>query len=458
MATASVGAIELPIARTGMRTIDELLLSEPREDLSVEYKGWLDLSTNNGRATIAKAAIALANHGGGFIVLGFTENQNALVSQAKLEGIPPITQDAVNAAVRRYADPEFHVEVHDLTHPSTGIEHVVVSVPSVPVMSKRNCESILFQNRCYIRKPGPRSEEPQNGDEWRTLLNRCVRAQREDMLNAIRAIVTGGIEVGNAVPTAEEALAAFAEAAQRRWSDIVADLPSTTSARFPLGYYEMAFSLAGADPAASLKELLDRLSTARRIKLTGWSAFLAMHIPGLAPYPHEDFVEAWLGRPISGATDVASLEPVRCDFWRASRSGQLYTIRGYLEDSSPDRPPGTCMDMAVPVWRVGEGLLFATRLAETFEGVKQILVRCRFTGLKGRALVSIDNSRIAFGDSISRTNDVLVQTRATPAEVQDSLTELTLQLLTPLYERFDFFQLPISLVDQELQKLRHSRF
>ena len=39
----------------------EPLVSEPREDLSVEYKDWLDLTTNEHRATLAKAAIALGS-------------------------------------------------------------------------------------------------------------------------------------------------------------------------------------------------------------------------------------------------------------------------------------------------------------------------------------------------------------------------------------------------------------
>jgi hypothetical protein len=443
-----------------MATINELetLLSEPREDLSVEYKDWLDLSANNGRATIAKAAIALANHGGGFIVLGFAESQNGFVSQARPEELPPITQDAVNAAVRRFADPEFHVEVYHLTHPITGIEHVVVGVPeaTVPVMSKRACENVLLQNRCYIRKPGPRSEEPQTGEEWRMLLNRCVRAQREDMLDAIRAIVTGRIEVGQASPTAEEELVAFAEAAHQRWAELVADLPTTTPAKFPHGYYEMAFALAGAAPAANLADLQDRLAAARRIKLTGWSTFLAMSTPGWSPYPHEDFVEAWVGRPVR--EDAASREPAHCDFWRASRHGQLYTIRGYAEDGLPNRQPGTCFDVTMPVWRVAEGLLFASRLAETFEGVEQILIRCRFTGLEGRALVSVTGNRAVFGDDVSQTNDILLQARATPGQVRDNLAEIMLQLLTPLYERFNFVRLPMSLVEEELQRLRQGRF
>jgi Putative DNA-binding domain len=88
------------------------LVTEPREDIGVEYKEWLDPTSNHGRATIARAAIALANHGGGFIVIGFAEKREALVSQTKPDNLPAITQDGANAAVRRYADPEFHVEVY----------------------------------------------------------------------------------------------------------------------------------------------------------------------------------------------------------------------------------------------------------------------------------------------------------------------------------------------------------
>ena len=52
------------------------LLTEPRETLNVEYKSWLDLSSSHGKATIAKAAIALANIGGGTIVLGMKEDES----------------------------------------------------------------------------------------------------------------------------------------------------------------------------------------------------------------------------------------------------------------------------------------------------------------------------------------------------------------------------------------------
>jgi hypothetical protein len=436
----------------------EPLVTEPREDLSVEYKDWLDLTVNEHRAIVAKAAIALVNHGGGFIVLGMADEPAGLVSRTRPAQIPEITQDTINAAIRRYATPEFHGEVYAVPHPTTGVVHPVVSVPgnlTEPVMSKRDCAGVIAQARCYIRKPGPRSEEPQTPEEWRVLLNRCVRAGRDDMLEAIRSIVSGRIEPREMPPGALDALSAFCDAARARWQVLTADEPAEAPQRFPHGFYEMGFLLVGATPTVGLADLQDRLRQARRIKLTGWTPFLEMTTPEWAPYPHENFVEAWVGRAVA---DRNPRTPAHSDFWRASLAGQLYTIRGYAEDELENRPPGRAFDITLPVWRVGEGILFATRFAETFADVDTIALRCRYTGLNGRTLVSLTGDRAVFGDDVCRTDEVVLQTQATPAQLRDNLAEVLHQLLMPLYERFAFFRLPIILVEQELAKMISRRF
>ena len=59
------------------------LLVFPREDLDCEVKNWLNLAeSSNDKATFAKAVIALANHGGGFIVFGLVEAPPAFVEAA----------------------------------------------------------------------------------------------------------------------------------------------------------------------------------------------------------------------------------------------------------------------------------------------------------------------------------------------------------------------------------------
>lgn len=445
-----------------MPSIQDLqpLVTEPREALDAEYKGWLDLTTTEHKAVLAKAAIAIANHGGGYIIMGLEDQGHQLVGSPRPTNVPEVSQDAVNAAIHRFATPEFHCEVYNVPHPAGGIIHPVIVVPgnmTEPVMSKRDCQNVIAQNRCYIRKPGPRSEEPQTGEEWRTLLRRCVRAGRDDMLEAIRSIVSGRVEEPAPIPDVAAQLHAFCEAARARWEELSADMPENAPARFPLGYYEMGFSLVGARPATSLVQLQERLGTARRIRLTGWSTFLDMTTPGWSPYPHNSFVEAWVGRPVR--QDWMESESAHCDFWRASPDGKLYTIRGYTEDGLPGRvAPGTAIDVTLPVWRVGEGILFASRFAETYENVDAIAIECRFTGLMNRHLTSIEGRRAIFNNLTSQTGEIALTVRATPDQIRDNLAEVMHGLLTPLYERFDFFALPFELVDTELARLRHGRF
>jgi len=442
-------------------SIDELrpLVVEPREDLAAEYKGWLNLNDTNHKAVLAKAAIALANHGGGYIIVGMRDDHAQLVSVPRPSEIPAAAQDAVNAAIRRFATTEFHCEVYSVLHPETGVVHPVIVVPggmTEPVMSKRDCQDVIAQNRVYVRKPGPRSEEPQTGEEWRALLRRCVQNGREDMLDSIRAIVSGRVESVALAPSAAAELHGFAEGGRKRWQELIANLPEDDEARFPHGYYDMAFKLIGAEPAPTLVELRNRLHAAQRIRLTGWTTFLEMNSPEWAPYLHEQFIEAWVGRKVDRERLRTS---AHCDFWRTSRDGTLYTIRGYSEDGIPNKvPAGAAIDLTMPVWRVGEGLLFASRFAETFEGVDAIAIECTFTGLRDRYLTSVDGMRAMFGDRHSRTDAVTLTGQPTVLQVQDNLAEVMQALLSPLYERFDFFEAPFELFDTELNKLRHGRF
>ena len=434
-----------------MALIEDLrpLITEPREDLDAEYKDWLDLKNNeHHKAKLARAAIALANHGGGHVVIGFEDK--GLISRPRPEEIPAITQDSVNAAIRRYAEPEFHCKMYKVPHPDTNVSHPVVSIPSMPtpVMSRRDCQGEVAQNRYYIRKPGPRSEEIQTAEEWRTLFNRC-------MMEANRS-TTGGVEAQNSIPNALDDLQDYCTSAHGRWEELVSDEPDISPARFPHGYYEMAFSLVGAPPLNNLLELQNRLNIARQIKLSGWTPFLDMPVPGWNPSVHEDFVEAWLGGPAHDGR--RSGESYLCDFWRASLDGKLYTIRGYIEDRQGNAP-STVIYTTLPILRIGEGLLFASRFAETFGDVDQIAVYCRFTGLKDRCIEwpPWDFVPSLLGVYTSSTDEVVLKEQFTEQQVQDNLAEALHPLLQRLYEKFNFFNLSFDLVSKELREMRSKR-
>ena len=108
----------------------ERFILNPIEDLDAEYKNWLDLRVERDRATLAKTVIALANHGGGVIVMGFEDLPTGLVARPKPAEVSDVTQDNVNDAVRRHAEPQIHCRLYSVKHPVVGSMHPVIRVPS----------------------------------------------------------------------------------------------------------------------------------------------------------------------------------------------------------------------------------------------------------------------------------------------------------------------------------------
>ena len=342
-----------------MPKIDDLepLLAAPAEAPDVEYKGWLDLRGNDEhKALLAKAAIALANEGGGFIIIGLREKRPNLISEACPPNIPPYDLDQINGIIRRFAHPAFHCELTVLPHPDTGYQHPVVSVPGgfgFPVMSKSGTPgNTIRPHTCYVRRPGPASAPPEDQADWERLLARCLRNRREDMLDAIRDIVEGRAAAATpTAPRATEKLDAFATASRAAWEDLVAALPTDAAARCPLGRYELDYALLGDFPKPGLGDLLDklRLAVAHR---RGWPEFWIPTRQEIEPVPVDDTIQCWLGTPAMGHRDAGHV-----DFWRASPEGRMFLLRGNFEDKGGYPvghviEPGAIIDIQMPIWRV----------------------------------------------------------------------------------------------------------
>jgi hypothetical protein len=438
------------------------LLDGPTETLSVEYKSWLNLGEPRDRAVLAKAAIAMANSGGGIIVLGMREQDDSpLMSTARPRNVTRYSPDDVNQAVNRFADPEIHCDLRFATHPETKVEQAYVRVPgnSIPVMSRREHTGVIGARKCYIRKPGPRSEEPMNSEEWRDLLDRCVRARRDEMMNAIRLAVHG--DAGHAPqPAAGEALRAFTSKAYERWRHLTQELPADDGARFPLGHYAFGFEILGGTGLSSLAELRNAMREASAVKHTGWGPFALAHRDVYEPQIKEGAIEAWFGANVQR---MLGRDPAHTDYWRADAGGRLVLLRGYDEDGGHfGRTPGTVFDITLPVWRLGEAVLYVDRLARAFgeeDDDLSFLVQARYLGLQGRTLTHLEGRRMLLDTYKCAENEVTLDPRQiTRAQVRENLVEVVHRMLAPLYERFGFFALPVTLVAEELARLQSGRF
>jgi hypothetical protein len=63
----------------------------------------------------------------------------------------------------------------------------------------------------------------------------------------------------------------------------------------------------------------------------------------------------------------------------------MFLLRGYQEDTSSKISPGKHLDLTLPVWRTGECLLHASRLARRL-GTQTVDFSMTWTGLQGREL------------------------------------------------------------------------
>ena len=258
--------------------------------------------------------------------------------------------------------------------------------------------------------------------------------------------------IGHRTQGAPNTLREFCDTGYERWSEVTSNESDTSACRYPFGSYEMGFALLQASPAEDLIQLRDRLRAAQRVKLSGWTPFLEMNnIETWKPYIYEGAIEA----RVSGSID----DPSVCDFWRVSTKGELYTIRGYVEDSlwsqEKGHNPGTVLDRDLPAYKVAEGLLFASRFAAEFEGVQEIATWCRFSGLCGRSLVLLSSPIFGFkmGEHTSLDPEVVSSGQFSLEQIENRLTEVIHRLVKPLHERFSFYDISLEEIQGVIDQL-----
>ena len=439
------------------------LLSDPREAPDVEIKGWLDLDRNGDhKATLAKAILALANHGGGYVIIGLTETDAGFTTDSGQPGtLDAYSQDDVNGIVHHYAEPAFHCAVGHVPHPTSGVIHPIIVVPGghrVPIRAKRGGPDgrIVRKNTIYIRRPGPQSAEPLNGREWDELILRCVLARRDELLDQFRDLLSGRpSSEGN--QTEISRLNRWMSECEDIWRNKVSGLPPDSPACCPHGFFTFAYHVDGGTIPLGLADLLDVLRDAPH--LTGWNTWWVPTRPAIKPYSSGGAIECWLGGDTSEHHHPRLREADHSDFWRITPDVRSFLLRGYEDDgydaARAGIQPGTCLDPTLPIWRIGEGLLHAAYLADRLGG-NSVSFAARYTGLRERRLVkwSTPMESNTWARGVSREDDVSLSTRVDVDALSANLAEVVYSLLSPLYEQFDFTRLPFGIVQRELNRLR----
>lgn len=450
-----------PLNRDINSRFEDWLIS-PTEALDFEVKGWLDLSEVEARGTVAKALIALENHGGGFLLIGFAEDQGRLIPDPQHPAsLSQYGTDEINAIIKKCAEPSFHAHVTFQMHSETGEEYPLIRVSGSSKVPVRSCSATpngtLKQNTYYIRRPGPASEAPMDGLEWNALIRRCVLNQRGEIIETLRSFVPA-VSPGNLQTLTDEraALNHFVTDSFNRWSYINNALAADDPSKIKHGWYSFACQIVGQSKGLQPNAILASVEQLR--KYTGWPIFVVLHQPESKPCLRDGAIEASL-------TKLTQPDPAHADFWRIHPDGYFYLLRGYQEDcletlsgTRKARAPGTGLDLTIPVWRVAEFLLRSEELARSmFEDGFAMLVRCEWSGLQGRELFVFNPRRMLFDGHQCGAASVIKEEKFSQSAVTDLLSEAVKRLTEDLYQHFDFFQPPSQFYEEEIDLMKSGK-
>jgi len=216
---------------------------------------------------------------------------------------------------------------------------------------------------------------------------------------------------------------------------------------YTLGVYSFAYELDHVQGRASVPELRDAMRSFKG--LTGWRPWWVpdnLHSP-YAVSPAE--LECWM---IGGLFN----DPAHGDFWRASTTGRFYLLRGYEEDSYPDRVrPGKISSGSLAVWRVAEALLHAEQAVNRFaDGGAWVHFVARWEGLRDRSWSTGPMSSWGHDRGQPALMSEACSSLVCPGRaISQRLPELVLHLVRPLSDVF-LAALAQTTVEREISALK----
>lgn len=258
-------------------------------------------------------------------------------------------------------------------------------------------------------------------------------------------------------PSPEDAQSRFVREAFERWQALVAPLALDMPARFSSGWYRIDYWLEGnlrTPDLAAFERFLEQAVVAK----TGRPPFWMPTRDDLRPRMVDGLIECWLAPPSDGF-DRAFNDSAHSDFWRAAPSGRMVLMRGYEEDAAGTFPAGAILDTTLPIWRMGEVLLHAERLASLLrkneDSAVTVHFRALYTGLSGRLLRSWANplSDLVIQGHAARSDEAELQAEIPAADIEGRLAEHLLPLTASLYERFGVAGLSLDRVKAEVERL-----
>ncbi|MCY4389402.1 MAG: ATP-binding protein [Desulfurellaceae bacterium] len=444
----------------------QALVDRPTESLSIELKRWIDPDQPEGAAKIVKTALALRNHGGGYLVIGFDDHTH----EPDQENVPQDVKvafhiDKIQALISKYASEPFEVSVEFPER--EGQPYPVISIPpgvKTPVAVKadlRSARALIGMHDVYLRSLSSNntpSTTKATWKDWPGILEVCFDNREADIGRFLRRHIGGlppevvqeflGSITSGLQPevTIKDRLQRYLQESRERYSTVVekqgAQLPSH-------GAWEVGLLFIGDDiPLHSADQDFLNLLNSSNPRCTGWPIWVDSRnfaSENAKPYPFEDAWEASIDIRIPHWLN-------HIDFMRLDPTGQFYLRRVFDEDiREQNLEPIEYLDFTPPIRGVAEaiavGLAFAKAMGCGPEKT-QLVFGFRWTKLQGRRLASlVEPARYIPPQGPARQDEVFVFVEVPLETPLSALGEFVNRAVEPLFRVFNGFVLGKDVVE-----------
>ncbi len=473
------------------------LINRPTESLSIELKGWIDPNTPEGKYNIVRAAIAMRNHGGGYVLIGFHND----TGEPYTDNIPSnmrrlFHQDNIQRMVSKYSSELFEVKVHFPIR--DGIEFPVIEIGSgvkTPVATKRLLKNsqgeLLFQkNKVFIRSLEANNTPSTTEATWKDwphivevcfdnreadvgrFVRRHLRALPPELFRAISSLIPQREpnEIDQTMPQGrpEEELGTL-PIQEKKTETMALEYLQKGATRFDTmvrernvslpdhGSWEVSAVIIGTVPPYSANLSFLNLLDSNNPRYTGWPVWLdsrGFTNKEARPYVFQGVWEAFIC-DLSlewGGKDL--------DFWRLDPSGKFYLRRALQDDLSESKrapEPMKQLDFGLVILRTAEAIAVALGFAKAMgcsTETTSLSFVFRWTKMKGRELSSWANidrhmprGNIAYQDDI--TFQIII-----PLETPSSaIAEYVYPITKTVFEAFNGVEIGISVIEDLTQGL-----
>lgn len=462
-------------------TPSELVLN-PREALSIEIKSWFDPKSAEGEAKIARAAIALRNLGGGYMLIGFTNSPHAPATKNRPMD-PRITfhHDVVQTIVSKFTSEPFEIRVEFPIRDE--LEYPVLVVPSgirTPIAAKSDLadpqnpkKKLISAGDVFVRtlrsNNAPSTAKAGWGD-WPNLMETCFDNREADIGRFLRrhlAGVDGGVGLIKAIQQAlaqpkpevgrDAILQTLLNDGRRRYQSAM----QTNHVDLPLfGTWEVGLIAEGSVPAHRATADFLQLLSASNPSLTGWPVWL--NLKGMSKehsktYVNEGAWEAWFAEFDFGN---------RCqmDFWRLDPTAQFYLIRALKDDITyfnGKRHPIEMLDIRLVILRTAEAIAVGMaffRAMKCDEATTVAHFTFRWSKLQGRKLVSWTDLTIDIWNLYIAHQDEVITRVGVPLDAPPStLADFVHTATADLFAAFDGYEVPRPFTEGLVKRLLDRR-